>query len=803
MSNRRQGFRRFRRPSSSTFSGSTLEIESNKFREERPLSELHPDLSIYDELPVFNATPNTQINDESWNGSKKYQYSPSNRSDASKQKSTNSPRKRGYQNYLANDSVDNDFVVCTFPSGDLDVNIKPSQVPTFRLIPTAMHSTTSTVNIPNPYLIEIGYHPYFNEKGESTNTYYQFVSHEKELLDDRAADSTQAIFHGFNQFVRVEYDMDKCDYEFLRGVNKKRTSSLIKLGAVSKEAFEVTMTLLEIAWFSLEQRMPARKKSKFTDEIPDSEDQKCVICDDGECDNNNAIVFCDGCDIGVHQDCYGVPFIPEGQWLCRACEVSRTKMVDCAFCPNKSGVFKKTNTGEWAHLICSIWIPETRITDPIFIEPVTGLELIDKNRWKLVCYICKKRMGACIQCSSKKCPQAYHPTCGRKARLYMKMNNGIQGALLDQSSVVSYCDKHTPSDHNPKIDVRQTVRIAKEYYRNHIGPARIDGSATNGSAGINEVSTHDHQAFADQSLSSGMDSPVQPWKTKGGIPVIPAYISRRVETALEKFCIADCYSFVNQASRYWALKREHRKGAYLLKRLQNCSPNEIDLNIDYKYAKEKLMDLKSKLRSLDRLKEYAENMRRIELNKLKISEQTEDMILNQRFSFMKSVKLIWAKFCKADQQLASRHQKGKNAIPILTSSPDALEIDQKIQDNAFRDIAEFKADLLKLIDSSSQPAYSYFTDSATAKFRSVGELMVEKVEVEEQSSLDIFIPGLPLLLPIPNTALEVSSNKSEEVPEPVQPTPALLPVDDEAYDYQVNYRVSSARKRKRLVDDDI
>ena len=54
-------------------------------------------------------------------------------------------------------------------------------------------------------------------------------------------------------------------------------------------------------------------------------------------------------------------------------------------CPNEGGAFKQSLHGEWVHLLCAIWIPETRVANEVFMEPITGVNKISKQRWKLVC----------------------------------------------------------------------------------------------------------------------------------------------------------------------------------------------------------------------------------------------------------------------------------------------------------------------------------------------------------------------------------------------------------------------------------
>lgn len=211
------------------------------------------------------------------------------------------------------------------------------------------------------------------------------------------------------------------------------------------------------------------------------------------------------------------------------------------------------------------------------------VEKVPKNRWKLTCYICQQRMGACIQCGNKACFQAFHVTCARRARLYLKMKNshGTLAELDSNTQLKAFCDKHCPTDYTKLNDVARATREARIFYRRTMkGRLWADSQAS----ALAMAASH-QQAVAEQApeepqssglkLSLTVGDPKKKstqtksvWKLPSGAPVIPSIVFDAVEASLQRFTIRRRKEWAAAACRYWTLKRESRRGAALLKRLQ-------------------------------------------------------------------------------------------------------------------------------------------------------------------------------------------------------------------------------------------
>lgn len=181
-------------------------------------------------------------------------------------------------------------------------------------------------------------------------------------------------------------------------------------------------------------------------------------------------------------------------------------------------------------------------------------------------------MGACIQCGHKSCFEAFHVTCARKARLCLRMKQSQSHNSLDASVLKAYCDKHSPSDWRRENDVEGHLAFAKREYRNTFKHIRWgDSQAYALSLGSSHAVPSIEGPEEEEETTGNKRKRGQPgksWRLPSGAPVVPQVVYSNVETALIKFNVRKRKEFVQEACKYWTLKREARRGAALLKRLQ-------------------------------------------------------------------------------------------------------------------------------------------------------------------------------------------------------------------------------------------
>ncbi|CAG7867523.1 unnamed protein product [Brassica rapa] len=185
---------------------------------------------------------------------------------------------------------------------------------------------------------------------------------------------------------------------------------------------------------------------------------KCNVCHMDEEYENNLFLQCDKCRMMVHTRCYGQLELRDGfLWLCNLCRPGAVDIPPrCCLCPVVGGAMKPTTDGRWAHLACAIWIPETCLSDVKKMEPIDGVNKVNKDRWKLLCSICGVSYGACIQCSNSSCRVAYHPLCARAAGLCVELADEDRLFLLSMEEddadqcirLLSFCKRHRQTSNN-------------------------------------------------------------------------------------------------------------------------------------------------------------------------------------------------------------------------------------------------------------------------------------------------------------------------------------------------------------------
>ncbi|XP_037863220.1 bromodomain-containing protein 1 isoform X3 [Chlorocebus sabaeus] len=534
-------------------------------------------------------------------------------------------------------------------------------------LPSAHGAPASASALPEPKVRIVEYSP--PSAPRRPPVYYKFIEKSAEELDNE-----------------VEYDMDEEDYAWLEIVNEKRKGDCVP--AVSQSMFEFLMDR-----FEKESHCENQKQGEQQSLI--DEDAVCCICMDGECQNSNVILFCDMCNLAVHQECYGVPYIPEGQWLCRHCLQSRARPADCVLCPNKGGAFKKTDDDRWGHVVCALWIPEVGFANTVFIEPIDGVRNIPPARWKLTCYLCKQKgVGACIQCHKANCYTAFHVTCAQKAGLYMKMEPVKEltgGGTTFSVRKTAYCDVHTPPG-----CTRRPLNIYGDVEMKN-GVCRKDSS-------VKTVRSTSKVRKKAKKAKKALAEPCAVLPTVCA-PYIPP---QRLNRIANQVAIQRKKQFVERAHSYWLLKRLSRNGAPLLRRLQSSlqsqrSSQQRENDEEMKAAKEKLKYWQRLRHDLERARLLIELLRKREKLKreqVKVEQVAMELRLTPLTVLLRSVL----------DQLQDKDPARIFAQPVsLKEVPDYLDhikqpmdfatMRKRLEAQGYKNLHEFEEDFDLIIDN--------------------------------------------------------------------------------------------------------
>lgn len=184
-------------------------------------------------------------------------------------------------------------------------------------------------------------------------------------------------------------------------------------------------------------------------------------------------------------------------------------------------------------------------------------------------------MGACIQCSNKNCFVAFHVTCARRAHLFLKMKSP-HGGIAETNYLKGFCDKHVPSEWRREHHTDTATAEAKDYYRRTMRGRRWADSQQSALAPpgpsapgyVEDEAEHEDPLATTSNKRKRQELQKMIWRLPSGAPIIPQVVYHNVEKTLIRFNIRKRKDYVAEACKYWSLKREARRGASLLKRLQ-------------------------------------------------------------------------------------------------------------------------------------------------------------------------------------------------------------------------------------------
>lgn len=265
----------------------------------------------------------------------------------------------------------------------------------------------------------------------------------------------------------VDYCCNDQDFDFITRYLANNPEFTDKYKNIAVNLYELILDRVIKEWKVFQLTLI---KKYYKEKNNKTRTKQCDICTFEKETFGNSIITCNGCNISVHQDCYGVPNIDkfsdiekvknrfyflDALWFCRKCIFFSDKVPKCKYCLLEGGTYKQIyNSKRWAHVLCVHFIDTLSFSNTIFLEPVEELKddsalqysadhergkKHKKDNYYKTCHLCMNVRGRVYKCAYKSCDSFYHITCGINNLLYFDIKNKL-----------SYCKLHDPE--NSKIE---------------------------------------------------------------------------------------------------------------------------------------------------------------------------------------------------------------------------------------------------------------------------------------------------------------------------------------------------------------
>lgn len=241
-------------------------------------------------------------------------------------------------------------------------------------------------------------------------------------------------------FESILYKVDGYDRDYLHRSHPN----------IPENIFELIMDRLEKEWFFFVQGLVARHVK------PVGPSSFCDICTKYTSESDVVLVVCQGCEICVHENCYGIQDLSDF-WLCRRC-IYREDSRECSFCISPNGVFKQTSDNKWGHVLCVMFNRSLSFGHPLTKEPIDVSSYTKESG----CLFCDEVGGTVICCSYFACSKKYHVPCA------------LDKCYFDLRNRLSYCIVHNPLKENPyELGYRKTNAMKRFGYEKLCHPPII------------------------------------------------------------------------------------------------------------------------------------------------------------------------------------------------------------------------------------------------------------------------------------------------------------------------------------------